>query len=240
MQGDVSVPSGATLAFPDASRLVVGGGAGIDVGGSGGTFEVNTGGQPVCSARPGATVTPAAVVVAKGAFTMGSNAGVRLCQTFVEMAAYPSPVQTTATDTPEGPTCSADLPCPATTTSDAGCIQLNGLVVDWTAPNQLPSPPDLSHPYEDLALWTEAGDSSRSKSCPNSQIGSNGITTAEGVFFMPNAQFTFSGNTSVVQGLDAQFAARRLLLTGQGDLTMVPNPLDSTPTPGGSGFSVIR
>jgi hypothetical protein len=56
---------------------------------------------------------------------------------------------------------------------------------------------------------------------------------------MPNALFTFSGNTTISQNLNAQFVSRRLNLSGQGDLIMLPNPNDAVPIPIGN-FALIR
>ena len=56
---------------------------------------------------------------------------------------------------------------------------------------------------------------------------------------MPNALFTFAGNTTIAQNLNAQFVSRRLNLAGQGDLIMLPNPNDAVPIPVGN-FGLIR
>ena len=61
----------------------------------------------------------------------------------------------------------------------------------------------------------------------------------EGVLFIPNALFNFQGAQSLAQAQNAQFISRRLNLSGQGDLLMMPNPNDgiSIPEP---VFSLIR
>jgi hypothetical protein len=81
---------------------------------------------------------------------------------------------------------------------------------------------------EDLAFWSEAGGPGTSTSATgSSEIGGQGFTALSGVFFIPNGLFTFQGQTSLSQQLDAQFIARRLNLNGQGDLVMIPNPANA-------------
>ncbi|MCU1461437.1 MAG: hypothetical protein JWO37_1512 [Acidimicrobiales bacterium] len=262
-KGAISVGSGTALAFPNAIQIVVAGCGScsggspthaVDVSGAAGTaLLINTGVTDylqTCGARStNPLLTPTTVVMATGPFTMGSNATVRMCQTFVYMSGKSSPQETTS-----GGTCTTSLPCPKVTTngnSTDGYVSFNGQLVEWSAPNQssVPGcdtgaspcydPANARYTFEDLALWTETGDGSTSSPAPNSDIGSNGVTTVSGVFFQPNALFTFHGNTTIAQPLDAQFVARRMKLAGQGDLSMSPKPANAVPTPT-PAFSLIR
>ena len=88
-------------------------------------------------------------------------------------------------------------------------------------------------------MWSEAGNATLNQSGPNSSVGSNGTASTQGVYFLPNALFTFSGNTTISQNLNAQFVSRRLNLGGQGDLVMLPNPNDGVPIATGN-FALIR
>ncbi|MGH9153055.1 MAG: pilus assembly protein TadG-related protein [Acidimicrobiales bacterium] len=183
---------------------------------------------------------PSRLVVATGAFntTGAGSATVEMCQTFVLMADGGSlPSQDTTTD----PTCAGytntsgvfvPQPCPATN-SFKGSLRIFG-TVDWIAPNQTSGPRDTSLPlqnFEDLAVWTEAS--------ATSEIKGAGNTITGGVFFFPNATFNFSGQASQLIDLNAQFIARRLLLSGQGTLSMQPNPNDVVETPA-PYFALIR
>ena len=183
-------------------------------------------------------VSPAHFVIKSGPLTSGgANATVRMCQTFTYMSGMSSPFQN-ASGSPAG--CVAALPCPEVPSpAYTGYLALQGRNTDWSAPNQMTSPPDSSHPYEDLAFWTEAGNATLNQSGPNSSVGSNGSASTAGVYFMPNALFTFAGNTTIAQNLNAQFVSRRLNLSGQGDLIMLPNPSDAVPIPVGN-FGLIR
>jgi hypothetical protein len=240
-KGTLTVGSNNTVAFPNATELLVNGcgsltcATGVSVQGS---FMVNTGAAATCAGRTGSGVSPAHVVIKSGPFTSGgANTTVRLCQSFVYMSGVASPFQN-ATGSPAG--CVAAQPCPAVPSpAYTGYLALQGRNTDWTSPNQGSAPPDASNPYEDLAFWTEAGNATLNQSGPNSSVGSNGSASSAGVYFMPNALFTFAGNTTIAQNLNAQFVARRLNLAGQGDLIMLPNPNDAVPIPKGN-FGLIR
>ena len=72
-----------------------------------------------------------------------------------------------------------------------------------------------------------------------SEIKGAGNSITGGVYFFPNATFNFSGQASQLIDLNAQFLARRLLLSGQGTLAMQPNPEDTVDTPA-PFFKLIR
>ena len=79
--------------------------------------------------------------------------------------------------------------------------------VYWTAP--------FGGSFEDLALWSE--------SSSTHSIGGQANLTLDGVFFMPNAQFNFTGQGQQYQ-VNAQFISLRLDMSGQGILRMQPDP----------------
>jgi hypothetical protein len=240
-KGTITVGSNSSVLFPNATEVLVNGcgsltcSSGVSVQG---TFTVNDGALASCASRTGAGVPAAHLVIKSGPFTSnGANTTVRLCQTFVYMSGLVSPFQN-ASGSPAG--CVAALPCPAVPSpAYSGYVGFQGRTTEWTSPNQLSSAPDASHPYEDLAFWTEAGNGTLNQSGPNSSVGSSGATSTQGVYFMPNALFTFSGNTTIAQDLNAQFASRRLNLSGQGDLNMLPSPNDAVPIAVGN-FGLIR
>ena len=79
--------------------------------------------------------------------------------------------------------------------------------VQWVAP--------FGGSFEDLALWSE--------SSSTHSIGGQANLTLDGVFFMPNAQFNFTGQGQQYQ-VNAQFISLRLDMSGQGILRMQPDP----------------
>jgi hypothetical protein len=87
----------------------------------------------------------------------------------------------------------------------------------WTAP-LLPA-----SNFEDLALWSESPD--------EHQIGGQAGNILTGTFFTPFASpFSLSGQGGQFQ-TDAQFITRRLHVSGQGVVSMHPDPDRSTPIP---------
>lgn len=194
-------------------------------------------------APPAGVTRPSRLVVATGAFnTSGaSSAIIEMCQTFVLMAdggSLPSQDTTTTDPTCAGYTNTSGVfvpqPCPIPIDNGyKGSLSIFG-TVDWIAPNQTSGPRDTSlalQNFEDLAVWTETS--------ATSEIKGAGNTITGGVFFFPNALFNFSGQASQLIDLNAQFIARRLLLSGQGTLSMQPNPDDVVETPA-PYFALIR
>jgi hypothetical protein len=255
--GKVSVPNNTTLAFPNAQRVYVRGCGPTSPQCNGGNYfsvsvagelRVNTGGTgltaPACSTRDSATNTTEVVTYGGPFLATGT---VRMCQTFVylaqDQATYVRRTQTQVGMAPESypaiTACSTELPCPSDTDTGNGYLRLSGgtgSTIDWTAPNQLDVQPDAAdlamHPFEDLAMWTESNQPIF--------IKGQGTSITTGVFFAPNATVDFSGQASQNQPRNAQFIARRLLLSGQGTLVLRPNPADSVQTPMPGGWSLIR
>lgn len=134
-----------------------------------------------------------------------------------------------------GLNCTPEQPCPILTTGDSRTrFSLNGggSSIFWSAPDQTEQPPDASNPFEGLALWVEGTGTSQIK-------GTGGLVTT-GVFFLPNATFEFQGQAAADNPREAQFFARTLNFSGQGDLNLTPDPNDAVPTPIPGSFSLIR
>jgi hypothetical protein len=254
--GKVTVSNGSTLAFPNARRIYVRGcGAGSTQCNGGnfysifvaGELRVNTGGDglstPACSARASATNTTEIATYGGPFITTGT---LRLCQTFVylgqDQSTYTRRSQTQVNMAPDMypavAACTIAQPCPTDANTGDGWFRLSGggSSIDWTAPNQIdrqPEPADFAlHPFEDLAMWTE--------SATTSEVKGQGTSVTTGVFFAPNATVDFSGQATQTQPRNAQFIARRLLLSGQGTLVLRPNPADSVLIPLPGGWSLIR
>jgi hypothetical protein len=85
--------------------------------------------------------------------------------------------------------------------------QGGGDQTSWIAPH--------AGPFEDLALWSDSPDT-------HEMLGSSALSL-EGVFYIPNASFSFGGGGTMTQQ-DAQFIVYRFHTHGGGALRMVPNP----------------
>ncbi|MFP5317131.1 MAG: pilus assembly protein TadG-related protein [Acidimicrobiia bacterium] len=216
---------GSTFTVTDARRLYVGGRStgnkvGLDVG-TGGTFTVNAGSHLTCKTRNEVGHTTR-LVVGSGSMKVASGSTMRLCQTVVLLASGYDKV----------PTADGSSPC-----QTSACVNYTGSIsissggfVDWSAPNEirdrLPTAAELAttNPFEDLALWTEAGGNA------NSMAG-GATTSMAGSFFMPNADaFNLTGGGALPVYLSAQFIATSMKVSGGATVNLVPNPLDSIPT----------
>lgn len=268
VRGNVEIGSNKVLSLPAVRRFYVRGcrvsgcsGSNrfaVDVANNG-RLLVNTGeatiptpgGGTNCAGRagPGAggtTTNTTKLATLGGDFDVSGFA--RLCQTTVyvgdDSTAHSKLSQTASNIGPENyppiARCSPALPCPSDTAAPLSTITFNGGggSADWSAPNQLsvaPMPADLawgSQPFEDLALWTETSG--------GSDIKGLGTNSTQGVFFLPNAPFTFRGQGTQLQPLNAQFLARTLNVSGQGNLVMRPNPADSLEATVAGDIALIR
>jgi hypothetical protein len=220
IRGNLTVSS--TFSILDPRKVYVGGQStgnkvGLDV--TGGTLNMNAAGNSLCSARSGAGYSNR-FVIGNGTFKVGSGGFARMCQSFLYLASGYDRV----------PSTNGTNPCTCSTWNAPGLINISsGSSVDWSAPNEitgrLPGAEELAttNPFEDLALWTEAGGNSHSMS-------GGASTRMAGVFFMPNANsFNLAGGGSLPIDLSAQFVATSLKVTGGATVNLVPNPLDSIP-----------
>lgn len=224
--GQLSVTS--TFAIVDPRTVFIGGRntgnkIGLDVG-NGGNFNVNNP-TPTLNCLVPTLVKPTRVVLGDGSFNMGSGATAHLCQTFILMANGYGKV----------PATNGTLPCSTPCSTYLGKVGIgSGSNVDWTAPNLVTGrrptseevlltsvPPPIS-PYEDLALWTEAGGAQ--------SISGGGSTSMTGVYFLGNADaFNLAGNSGANVSLSAQFISRRMSVTGGATVNLVLNPFDAVP-----------
>jgi hypothetical protein len=219
-----------------------------------------------CASRPGPGVSPGStftnttmLATFSGAFSAASGF-VRLCQTFVYVGdnnpSYggqnPDYTGTRFTVTAnQQPTenypivanCTVAQPCPKDNVAATSFISITGganVGVEWTSPNQLATQPtnvQLAYPngqpFEDLALWTE-------NSSIDNVIKGQGANSTTGVYFIPNGSAIFTGQASQSQPLNAQFIVRALNISGQGQLTLKPNPADAIVTPIPGAIQIIR
>lgn len=250
--GNISVANNKILSFPVATEIYVRGcdacsGSNTSAISVAGGLYVNTGvtaSPPAdpdvsCAGRkgPGAggsTTNKTVLATFSGSFDISRKA--TLCQTTVYLGKneLTYAIQTNTSGGPAIIQCSVTRPCPKTSGAGDGKIQVTGGTgnVDWTAPDQVNTEPTDLHPFDDLALWTE--------SHKDSEIKGQGASLTEGVYFVPNAQLTFSGQASHNVPLNAQFFVRRLHVGGQGTLVMKPDPSDSIKIPIAGSFSLIR
>jgi hypothetical protein len=138
----------------------------------------------------------------------------------------------------------ADLPSEAGTPVGTPSVKSRfitasgGSIAFWTAPNELrdaqATPAYMAtHPFEDLALWTESSEGSRV------QAGS-ASTRISGVFALPNENFDVNGGGAPELPTDAQFWVRTLFVSGSGLVTIKPNAHDSVEVPFFLDFVLVR
>jgi len=78
----------------------------------------------------------------------------------------------------------------------------------WTGP--------IGGNFDALTLWSE--------SAHQHNFGGQASMSVDGVFFIPNATFSFTGQSSQDNTANAQFIINNLSMSGQGILRMQPNP----------------
>lgn len=124
-----------------------------------------------------------------------------------------------------------------------------GSEMTWSAPlfntEDYPACPDsgpFGCAFEDLAMWSEGKSScsvgARTGTCQQTLSGDVTSLAVEGTFFMPNSHFNFSGSGQMGQQR-AQFISYSLEASGNGALSMVPDPSRQTLFPETS-LSLIR
>jgi hypothetical protein len=214
---------GSTFAVADPRTIFIGGRAtgnriGLDVGGATSVFSVNRGAAADCAGRAGLGRTTR-LVVGSGTLKMGSGSTANLCQTFVYMASGYDKL----------PASDGTAPCNTCGTYSGTLDVSSNSFVDWSAPNRItgraadPGEIQSTSPYEDLSFWTEAGGN-------NNGLTGGGQTRMAGIYFLGNADsFNLAGNGSLPVLLSAQFIARRMSVTGNATVNLVPNPNDSVP-----------
>ncbi|MEJ7764206.1 MAG: hypothetical protein WKF86_01805 [Acidimicrobiales bacterium] len=208
------------FAITDPRKIYIGGrsGAGppgLDVG-NGGNLNV---GNPTTGQQCPAKSTYTSMVVADGSFGLGAGGIAHLCSTFMLMASGYGTI----------PTTDGTAPC-NTCSGYQGTVAIgSGSTIDWTPPNLVtggrPTPAQrLTSPFEDVALWTEAGGS-------NNQVSGGGSSALAGAYFFGNADpFTLNGGSGATVNR-AQFIARRMVVGGGSVVNLAIDPLNSLPLP---------
>lgn len=220
--GSLTVTS--TFAITDPRKIYIGGTAtgnkiGLDVG-NGGNFNIGnpTPGMDCVLPSPMANFTK--VVVGDGSFKLGSGGAAHLCATFLFMASGYNKV----------PVSDGTPPCSSPCGSYLGTVSIgSGSHIDWSAPNLInnrrPTGNELQNtsPFEDVALWTEAGGASNN-------VNGGGDSKMTGVYFLGNADsFSLSGNSGANVYLSAQFISRTMSIAGGAVVNLVISPFDSVP-----------
>jgi len=223
--------SGGELRVPNAREVFVRGkSTGNTIGlelNSGGLLNLNANGAGSCSS---ASPTGSNILaVFNGSYDVG-GASVRTCWTTTFLASGGSTV----------PVSDGTAPCPSTDNvtpcgSYLGKISFgSGAVLDWTAPDQESIPfcrpggatpcydGTLANPargLEDLAVWGEAA--------TGNVVNGGGTSVLGGIVFLPNADdFKLTGGGAVPIALNAQFIVRKLNVTGNATILLVPDPAD--------------
>ncbi|MEN3315175.1 MAG: hypothetical protein V7605_1409 [Acidimicrobiaceae bacterium] len=220
--GSLSVTS--TFAMTDPRKVYIGGKStgnkiGLDIG-NGGNLNVGNPTPGVDCLLPSPMPKFTKMVVGNGSFNVGSSGAVHLCATFVFMASGYGKVPATDGTPPCGSPCSGYL----------GTLTIgSGSHIDWLAPNLItnrrPTSTELqtTSPFEDVALWTEAGGNTNG-------VNGGGDSKMTGVYFIGNADsFTLAGNSGANVYLSAQFISTTMKVTGGAVVNLVLNPFDSIP-----------
>ena len=247
--GPVTVANNSSLFMPLAQNVTVGGttAGGLRVAGGGrlginGTSFADTDAGVVasCAAPDGPSSNITRLVVFGGGSSGNTEGGMNLagrtalCKTAVYLAG-PKSLTTyqrqATTDGTYDATCLPETPCPKDTGNAAQNAHfIISSYVRWTAPNQHSEALESDFGVEDLALWTEAPQTS--------QVKSGGSLDAKGVFFLPNARLETRSPASFTPR-DAQFIARSLKLF-QGTLEMQPTTENSIPYDVLASTSLVR
>jgi hypothetical protein len=219
--------SATNLHLPNAERVYIVGGtspAGLTVS----SMRMHDHGSTAQCASPAVGEHRARLFIRTGQLTVGGTGSLKLCNTTVILMGG----QSTAclpTTTGTAPTAA---PCGGT---GNGTLNFGGgASIDWTAPNSVDGNATTADwlDLEDLAAWSEtAGGHS---------VGGGGFMQMAGVFMVPNAQ-PFKINGGGTQNVEnSQYIVRNLWNTGNGQLTMRPDPTDVVTFPILEGFELVR
>jgi Flp pilus assembly protein TadG len=219
--------SAANLQLPNAERVYIVGGtspAGLTVS----SMRMHDHGSAAQCASPAVGEHRARLFIRTGQLTVGGSGSLKLCNTTVILMGGQSSA------------CLPSVPGVAPTTTPCGGTgngTLNfggGASIDWTAPNSVDGNATTAdwQDLEDLAAWSEtAGGHS---------VGGGGFMQMAGVFMVPNAQ-PFKINGGGTQNVEnSQYIVRNLWNTGNGQLTMRPDPTDVVTFPILEGFELVR
>jgi hypothetical protein len=219
--------SATNLNLPNAERVYIVGGtspAGLDVT----SMRMHDHGSASQCASPAVGEHRARLFVRTGQMKVAGSGSLKLCNTTVILMGGQSSACLPATNG----TAPTSTPCGGT---GNGTLNFGGgASIDWTAPNSVDGAATTSDwgDLEDLAAWTEtAGTHS---------VGGGGFMQMAGVFMVPNAQ-PFKINGGGAQNVEnSQYIVRNLWNTGNGQLTMRPDPTDVITFPILEGFELVR
>jgi Flp pilus assembly protein TadG len=214
------------LNLPNAERVYVNGSSptGLSVT----SLRMHDHGSAAQCASPAPGEHRARLFLRTGQLTVGGSGSLKLCNTTAILmggqtsACLPTTVGREPTDSPCGG-------------SGNGTLNFGGgASIDWTGPDTAPAKATAADwaDLEDLAAWTEtAGEHS---------VGGGGFMHMSGVFMVPNAN-PFKINGGGAQDVEnSQYIVRKLWNTGNGQLTMRPDPEDVVTFPILEGFELVR
>jgi len=220
--GKLSVSS--TFAIADPRKVYLGGSAtgpkiGLDIG-NGGNLNLGNPTAGLSCSLPSPMAKYTKLVVGNGSFKLASGGAAHFCGTFLLMASGYGKI----------PALNGTDPCDTPCSTYTGTVSIgSGSTIDWLAPNLItsrrPTVADLeaTSPFEDVALWTEAGGT-------GNDVNGKGDSKMTGVYFLGNANaFKLAGNSGANVYLSAQFISRTMSVTGGAVVNLVLNPVDTVP-----------
>jgi Flp pilus assembly protein TadG len=222
--------SATSLELPNAERVYIVGGtspAGLSVS----SLRLHDHGSAAQCQSPAPGEHRARLFIRTGQMTVAGSGSLKLCNTTVILMGG----QSTACLPGTPGTAPSSTPCGGSTGN--GTLNFGGgASIDWTGPNTTPIDQEATTAdwadLEDLGAWSEtAGEHS---------VGGGGFMHMSGVFMVPNAN-PFKINGGGAQDVEnSQYIVRKLWNTGNGQLTMRPNPRDVVTFPILEGFELVR
>jgi Flp pilus assembly protein TadG len=214
------------LNLPNAERVYVNGSTptGLSVT----SLRMHDHGSAAQCASPAVGEHRARLFLRTGQLTVGGSGSLKLCNTTAILMGG----QSSACLPPTAGRPPTDTPCGGT---GNGTLNFGGgASIDWTGPDTAIDKATTAdwEDLEDLAAWTEtAGEHS---------VGGGGFMHMSGVFMVPNAN-PFKINGGGAQDVEnSQYIVRKLWNTGNGQLTMRPDPQDVVTFPILEGFELVR
>jgi Flp pilus assembly protein TadG len=219
--------SATNLQLPNAERVYVVGGtspAGLSVS----SMRMHDHGSTGQCVSPAIGEHRARLFIRTGQLTVAGSGSLKLCSTTVILMGGQSSACLPATNG----TAPTSTPCGGT---GNGTLNFGGGAgIDWTGPDTVDGKATTAdwEDLEDLAAWSEtAGEHS---------VGGGGFMHMSGVFMVPNAN-PFKINGGGAQDVEnSQYIVRKLWNTGNGQLTMRPDPQDVVTFPILEGFELVR
>lgn len=235
--GSIGISGNSTnpgkLLFPNAEKFYMTGTAGTAISvGNNGTFQI---GRAPASCIDNVTQRTY-MVVGAGGIASSSGGVLNMCHTAVMMLGGVEGNATTPPGCVPDPAQAYVWPNPGTCNAR---INLSGTTF-WSAPNEragVLADSTLWDKLEDLAYWNESTDMSQQ----GSQVvqSANASLTMSGLFFSPNSQVDFGGNSNMTF-TNAQFIARIMTLSGSAMVTLTPNEYEMVLIPASTASELMR